>query len=251
LMSADPEAAIRAVVAAVRKRRLSEKRIDESVLRVLSAKQRVGLDSSRLVDVEAIADAIESPEAMERTQQVADRAVTLVRNEGSVAPLRTGDGACFVVLTENRYSTQGHALQEELGRRAKGARITALDPAMPETEIDEAARQNSSCAKVVVAAFVSVAAYRGNVALPGSFPKLMETLISSGRPVILVALGNPYLIRNFPGVAAYLTSYSSALPSEIAVAKALFGEIPITGRLPVSIPQIANVGDGLKLPAAK
>src|SRR5207249_2686174 len=95
LMPPDPEGAIRAVVAAVKKGRLSVKRIDQSVARVLAAKQSVGLDRAKLVDVEAIADVINSPEAAARAQEIADRAVTLVKNEGGVVPLRNAANACF------------------------------------------------------------------------------------------------------------------------------------------------------------
>jgi len=62
-------------------------------------------------------------------------------------------------------------------------------------------------------------------------------------------MGNPYLLRNFPEVAAYLTTYSSVPPSEVSVVKALFGEIATSGKLPVTIPGFAKYGDGIQLPA--
>ena len=65
----------------------------------------------------------------------------------------------------------------------------------------------------------------------------------------LISLGNPYLLRNFPDVAAYMTTYSTVPPSEIAAVKALFGEIAIGGKLPVSIPGFAKYGDGIIIPA--
>ncbi len=66
----------------------------------------------------------------------------------------------------------------------------------------------------------------------------------------LVALGNPYLVRSFPNVSAYLTTYSPTPTSETALAKALFGEIAITGHLPVTIPGVAKYGDGIQVPMA-
>ena len=92
LMPPDPEAAIRAVVAAVQKGRLSVKRIDQSVVRVLAAKQSVGLDRAKLVDLEAIADVVNSPEAAARAQEITDRAVTLVKNDNGAVPLRNRQG---------------------------------------------------------------------------------------------------------------------------------------------------------------
>src|SRR5947209_5359808 len=103
-------------------------------------------------------------------------------------------------------------------------------------------RRGGFCDATVVAAFVSVAGYRGNVALTGTFSKLVDALIASGKPVTLVALGNPYLLRSFPKVSAYLTTYSTVAPAETAAVKALVGEIPIRGHLPITIPDIAKYG---------
>ncbi len=86
------------------------------------------------------------------------------------------------------------------------------------------------------------------LAVGGELPELIQGLIATKKPVVLVALGNPYLLRNFPDVAAYLAMYSTVPPSEIAAAKALFGAIPVSGKLPVSIPGFARVGDGISLP---
>jgi hypothetical protein len=61
-------------------------------------------------------------------------------------------------------------------------------------------------------------------------------------------MGNPYLLRSYPGVQAYLAAFSTAAPSEQAAIKAIFGEAPITDRLPVSIPDIAALGFGIDLP---
>jgi beta-N-acetylhexosaminidase len=248
LMPPDPEAAIRAVVAAVKKGRISVKRIDESVARVLAAKQSVGLDRAKLVDLEAIADVVNSPEAAVQAQEVADRAITLVRNEGAALPLRNPGATCFLILSESRYSTEGQTIAQELQKRAATAPVITLDPSMPDSELDAAGLKAAAADQIVVIAFASASAYRGDLALPGSFPKLVDTLIAGVKPVTLVSLGSPYLVRSFPKAAAYLTSYSPVATSEIAAVKALFGEIDINGHLPVTIPGIAEFGFGISVP---
>ena len=67
--------------------------------------------------------------------------------------------------------------------------------------------------------------------------------------MVLLSFENPYLLTSIPNATAFLTTFSSSLPSEIAAVKALFGEIPITGHTPVSIPGFAQLGDGIQLPA--
>jgi len=251
LIPARAEDAINAVVAAVQSGRLTKQRIDESVGRLLSAKVRLGLPAHKIVSLDDIGDVLESPEADDRAQAVADKAVALVRNQGNLFPLANPDNACVVVLAENRYSQQGRKLIEEIRRRAPKMRINLLDAMMAKPDLDQAAQSTSACSAIVIAAYVTVGAYRGNVALAGDFPEFVNTLIASNVPTGMIALGNPYLIRTFPNLKAYAATFSTTTTSEIAAVHAMFGEIAITGRLPVTIPGIANYGDGIQIGATR
>jgi beta-N-acetylhexosaminidase len=243
VMTPDPEAAIRAITTAVRGGRISVKRIDESVERILAAKVLTGLDRRRTVNVEAIASSVNLPEINQRAQEIADRAVTLVRNERNLIPLASPAKACYAVLAENPGSNSGQAFQQELKRRVGDAQIWMLDPSMPLPAIDP------GCESFVVTAFSSVNAYTDNASLRGDYPKLIDSLIDTGKPVVLVAMGSPYLLRNYPKVSAYLATFSTVPPSEVAAVKALLGEIAIRGHLPVTIPGLAKYGEGIELAA--
>jgi beta-N-acetylhexosaminidase len=249
LMPKRAEDAISGIVAAVQSGRITRQRLDQSVAKVLAAKVMLGLTRKRAVDLDAIADQVDSPEDEQRAQQVADHAVTLVSDQKDQLPLRHADTACLISLSENRHGQQGQRLIEEVKKRAPSITTTSLDPGMSQADLDQVAQKTSVCDQIIVAAFVSVSAYRGNVALAGQYPDFLNGLIAGKIPVTLVALGNPYLARSFPNAAAYVTTFSPTATSETALAKALFGEIPITGRLPVSIPGVAKFGDGVQLPA--
>jgi len=67
----------------------------------------------------------------------------------------------------------------------------------------------------------------------------------------VLAVGNPYVAKDFPEVQNYLCTFSAAPVSELSAVKALFGEIPLRGHLPVTIPGIANRGAGISDIAAK
>src|SRR5579883_1756270 len=249
LMPKRAEDAINGVVAAVTKGRISRQRIDESVARVLAAKARLGLNRRRQVNLETIADVVGSPEAAERAQQVADRAVTLVKDQNDALPLRHPESTCLFALPESRRSQQGQKLIEEVKKRAPNLTAYWLDPNMTQADLDQIVAKNQGCSQIVVAVYVTVSAYRGNVALAGNYVDFVNALLAGKIPVTLVSLGNPYLIRNFPNAAAYLTTYSPTTTSEEAAARALFGEIPLSGHLPVTIPGVAKYGDGIQLPA--
>jgi beta-N-acetylhexosaminidase len=251
LMPADPEAAIRAVVGAVGDGRLTRRRIEDSMVKLLAAKERLGLDRKRTVDLEAIGDIVDSPEANEKAQEIADRAVTLVRNSPGAVPLAAPERACFVVMPETRSTAQGRAFSQEVLQRAPKAALAAVDPSMPRQAVDSALAQLTSCGSYVVAAFASVSAGRGSVGLAGELPQALGALEATRKPVTLVALGNPYLLRDYPNVAAYLATFSNVPPSETAAVKALFGEMAIRGHMPVAIPGLAKYGDGIQTQATR
>ena len=137
----------------------------------------------------------------------------------------------------------------ELKKRVPPVKMIMLDTTTSEADISKAEEANNGCETNVVAAFLAVAAYRGNTALGGNFPALVTRLLDTKKPMVLIAMGNPYLLRQYPSVPAYMTTYSTVPPSEIAALKALLGEIPIQGKLPVTIPNLANIGDGISIAA--
>jgi beta-N-acetylhexosaminidase len=120
---------------------------------------------------------------------------------------------------------------------------------MADAELNGVAQAMSGCQSIYAAAFVTVAAYRGSVALEGGLNNFLQSLIKGPAPVALISLGNPYLLRYFPDVSGYAATFSPAAASEIAAARAIFGEISIQGRMPVSIPGLAKVGDGIQVSA--
>jgi beta-N-acetylhexosaminidase len=246
LMPPDPEAAIRAVVAAVESGRIPRQRIERSVEKILAAKEKVGLDRKRFVDVEGLGDVINSPESNQTAQEVAERAITLVRNRDNLLPLAAPARACFVVLAEGRDANEGQAFLQEVHARLPHQTLTMLDATLSRADVDAALARFASCETFVVAGFASVTAYQGSLSLGGDLPHAMETLLASSKPVVLVALGNPYLLRSFPTVAAYLATFSSVPLSEAAAVRALWGEIDIRGHLPVTIPGVAARGEGIQ-----
>jgi beta-N-acetylhexosaminidase len=78
---------------------------------------------------------------------------------------------------------------------------------------------------------------------------MREILAQEAAKTVVLAMGNPYLVQDFPAVQNYICTFSNATVSEVSAVKALFGEITIRGHLPVGIPDIAPRGAGIELPA--
>ncbi len=249
LMPIDPEPCIKAIQAAIASGRLTRARIDASASRILAAKQRVGLYRTRFVNLDVMTDNLERDELDQLAQHVADRAVTLVKDEKHLFPMPAADGSCLVILGEGQFSQRGETLVRNVLREAPSVRTYAVNSTMPESLTTAIANDAATCKQIYVVAFVTVAANRGSVALEGSLPAFMNALVHGPAPVALLSLGNPYLLRDFPAVSSYLATFSPASSSEAAAAKAILGEIAINGKLPVSIPGFAKIGEGLDVPA--
>ena len=175
LMPPDPEQAIRALVAAVENGRIPRQRIDDSAMRVLAAKIRVGLTRNKLVNVETVADVLEAKESGDSAQHVSDRAVTLLRNEGNIVPLADANHACVIIAVQSRASTSGPRFAQEFARRAKAAHIVTVDSTMPQSALEAEAGDTTKCSAIVVSADVAVAANRGDVALAGDLAPFIES----------------------------------------------------------------------------
>jgi beta-N-acetylhexosaminidase len=247
LIPPDPERAIAGVVKAVESGRITPARIRASVEKVLRAKAQLGLDARRLADIEKLIDDVDVAEAAAAAQRTADRAVTLVRDERNLFPIQQPDRACVFVLQENRWSTQGRKFMEEV--KARGPRTLAMvvDSSLPDTALSAIAANATTCGAVYVAAYAAPSAFRGDAALMLSPPltKFVEALLAGPAPVGLISFGNPYLLRGFPTVPSYVATFTTAPTGEITMAKALFGDIKFQGRLPISIPGLADYGAGV------
>lgn len=249
LMPVDPEASIRGIERAVRSGRISERRITESAGKILAAKERVGLYRSRITNLDNIAEGIKDKQLDRLAQRVADESLTLVKDDRHLFPVADPAHACAVVLAEGIYPTRGRAFLREIAAHNPNMKGFVVNSDMADAELNGVAQAMSGCQSIYAAAFVAVAAYRGSVALEGGLNNFLLSLIKGSAPVALISLGNPYLLRYFPDVPAYAATFSPAAASETAAARAIFGEIPIQGRMPVSIPGLAKIGDGIQVAA--
>lgn len=251
LLPPDPEVALKAVVREVRAGRLPESRIDDSVRLILAAKERLGLHKAAKRGTPADLSEVGRPEDIERALAVARRSITVVRNEGNVLPIaaETPVKILHLVLSSDLRNDQIAGIpEEELASRRVPTRTVSLGPEVSEARAAELVAQVPEYTHVLATAFVRVAGYKGTADMSEAHGRLLAALAAAGRPVILVSFGSPYLLRQAPAVAAYVCAYGGAESSQRAAIAALFGEYPVTGRLPVTIPGHAAYGGGLQIP---
>jgi len=272
LIPADFPASYNAMVQAVRAGEISRERLDRSVLKILKTKASLGLQDGRLVDLGAIATVVGKPKNLAFGQQVAQDAVTLVRDNGKVLPLKssvayqgtakaalpyttqeeTHNQVVAVLFSDDMRTDSGRALGREFRARIPDARVIYVDPRVAAGMSDEVLKAVEEAKTVVAAVYVIPTAGKvGNtIAMADATGVLLQQLLDrAAEKTEVIAMGNPYLAADFPKIENYMCTFSNATVSEIAAVKALFGESAIRGHLPVSIPNVAQRGAGIERPA--
>src|SRR5712691_9082451 len=251
LMPPVPDAAFEALQVAVKSRRISKERLDASVRRILQAKARLGLNTSRFADVNAINQKFGSAAWQKEAQEISDRGVTLLRDTPHRLPL---DGtkpsrALLLAFYADPEPYPGEDLERELRSRFDSVTTLRADTRFVNASILKLPPPESYDV-AILALFVRVSDRKGNVDVPAEQAALAEQLYKSGRPVITAAFGSPYLIERFPKAETWLAAFGISDVAQISVARALFGEIPVRGKLPVTIPGVnLKAGFGMELPA--
>lgn len=239
--------AIDTIEKAVKKGEITEERINESVRRLLKAKYKLGLSENRLVDLSKVNAIIEKPENVKEANTIAERSITLLRNEKDFLPINaeTAKKTIFVVVAADDDPVEGQTFIPEVQRRVPNAKIAKLDPRSTQSDYDKVLADAKPFENIVLAVFVKRAAEKGTVKLPDMQTNFVQKAINSDKKVAVIAFGSPYLIRQFPDARTYAVTYAIEDVAQFAATKTLFGEVKFRGKLPVSIPNLFEIGSGI------
>lgn len=227
------EVAWNAVLAAVRGGELTESRLDASLLRVLRLKASLGLFEQPYVSDADVDRTVGTPAHLHAADRIADRTTTLLVNEGRLLPLSHQAHPRLLVVGADPESPSGTdgPPTTVLANALTGLGFTAT--ALPTgTEPAAAAIERAVAAAGAVDAVV-VGTY--NLNATSSQLTLVRGLLDTGRPVIAIALRNPYDVARLQGVQACLASCSWTDTELRAAARVIAGRVRPRGRLPVPV----------------
>lgn len=247
LMPTDPRLVVDSLAAAVRAGRLSEDRVDRSVRRVLEAKAAIGLHRQRLVDPDAVTERVGAPAHVAIARDAAERAVVVARDRDALLPLGSEDDVTVVSYAGNIDPFAARVFTRTLAEGVGRWRTAPLGLEPDSADIQTARAIAAEGGVVVFALMVRPVAGRGSVMVDEQVARLVRE-VAAEQPTVVVAFGNPYLLQGFPSVGTYVLGWGAQDIMQRAVARALLGQAPVTGTLPVSIPPYHVVGDGLQFP---
>ncbi len=229
LMPPDLDLAMNAVKNAVRSGRLTERRIDESVLRILLLKLKRGILTNPFVDERKVGSIVGTPDHIARIQAITDRTTTVVRNDANLLPLAQAPAKVLVTgVGDTVYTGRSPQwLADSIAVRGSAATAlpTGLNPSQAAIDSAVAAANESDLAVVLT----------NNLRGHSSQRALVDALLATGTPVVAVASQIPY-DAGFVDAPTWVATYSWRAASMESLAKVLYGEISPRGKLPVDVP---------------
>lgn len=243
LMPPDPLAARQAVVDAVQAGRVPMARLDDAVRRILQAKQKVGLIAGGGRVQPNWKEQMQRPESVAVAERIASEGLVLVRDRDRALHKLSTVGKALLVTLVDKEEGQGKAFAEAMAGTCAGDELR-LSGASTEADLLAAIKRIGEEPRIVVSLFMKVREYSGGIGLPPRLHRFGQAL-QDAQSVTAVSFGNPYLVRNLPGVDAYIAAFDGTDIVQRAAAQALLGKARIAGRLPVTIPGVAMAGHGL------
>ena len=244
----DARVVLGALLEAVKTGRISEARVERSVERILQAKAWLGLSRRRRTGSLRLARRINAPALRQQVQDLADASVTLVKDDPSQLPLDVrGVRSGHLVIASARPSPGAAAdLEGHLRTRLDSLEVDRVSPEAAPSLLNRVRNRAGKADLCLVALHVPLVTGTGRLGLPTRLADWLKGLLRVKPSAILVSLGDPYLIRQLSFFRTYLCTFSHVSSSQRAIVKALFGEVPVAGRLPVSIPGVAERDTGLR-----
>jgi beta-N-acetylhexosaminidase len=256
LKPADVDAAFRGVVAAVKSGRLTEQRIEESARKILAAKYDLGLVDQRITPIDTIDRVVSSNDVVKLATEIAEHAITLVRDEDKLVPLKNlkPDARVFNLAVTNGEDRNwiANPFVSSLNHVGLKVETVVIDERTTSAEVQKIADRASAADFIIVSLYGRVrSGQASSVGIPKTGEWALKRLIFEKKRLVGISFGNPYLLQSFPNLRTYIVAYGDMPSLQQAVARALVGEIDITGKLPISLPGLYPRGTGIQVTKIK
>ncbi|MGG1517129.1 beta-N-acetylhexosaminidase [Paenibacillus oryzisoli] len=224
--------AIDAIEQAVRDGRISEARLDASVARLLALKTRRGLVGAQPASAASESVATEAHHAV--AQRLSEASITLVKDEQGLLPLRRARTLAITVAAAVSSGVDEAYAASSLGAVLVAHGLEVVDRVLPLAAVaDEHTAVLAEAAAADVAQIV-IGTYNARFHAPQG--ELLRALQALGKPLVVVALRVPYDLLELPADAStFVAAYESRPLALQSTARCLLGELPMKGRLPVTL----------------
>ncbi len=245
LMPLDEDNTVDAIEAAVLNGRITKDRIEKSAEKILKTKEWLGLYENKYVQEADVWKTINTSGADELAQQIADESVTLVKDDNNALPLSKTDKIFIFTLSDGKDNINSAPFIDEVLSRNTNTNHLSYDSDISSGGMSDAMELASANDVIIVAIYAKVRHGTGKISVLPSHSNLISKLSDSGKKVVIISFGNPYLLKEFSSAPNYICAYGDSDVSITATAKAIFGEIKFKGKLPLTISDSYKYGSGI------
>ena len=243
----DMVGSIDAIEKAVLDGEISEQQINSSALKMLELKYKVGLNLNPYVGLDLMMRNISTKRNREASNRIASEAITLVKDSKGLLPINASpkDTLYIIDIYDQEYKHSRSTVASKIISERIPVRAIQVDESDKKPILDVIVKSIPKNSQILINAFVSPKEWKDRIFFPDNETYFVRELIKKSDRIILASLGTPYLLQDFPKVSTYLCAYNGSYLMQNALANALLGSKDISGRLPISIPGLHEIGSGM------
>lgn len=247
LMPLDEVKSVDAIESAVKSGQISEDRINRSAEKILKTKEWLGLFQHKEVQEADVYKSINTSEANDLAQQIADESITLVKDDNNILPFKNNsDGkTAFVIISEGGNLDNTDYLKMLAPDYFKGCAFYTATSNSMDSELNGSLESLSAYDNIVVAIYAKVRYGTGKISISSSNIDLVNKLKVTGKNISVISFGNPYLLKEFPSVPSYICAYGDSDYAIKAALRAVTGAVKFKGKLPVTITEDHKYGTSI------
>lgn len=239
------------IVEAVNTGRLSEERINESVRKILKVKKWLELDKNRYVDFLKAEKEINKKSHSRLAQDIAEASVTLVKDEAKLIPIDPNKyGKVYsITISDSRFKRtieEPFPFEKSLNENFGYVKNYRVNFSTKKNEYKKILSEIRQADLIIISIYANVRSSSGRIDLHQEQFDFINAILDLNKPTVAVSLGNPFILSEVTRIPTYLTTYGNVALSQIAAPDAILGNIKISGKLPVSLPNTEFIiGSGI------
>jgi beta-glucosidase-like glycosyl hydrolase/CubicO group peptidase (beta-lactamase class C family) len=247
LISPDIHTAISEVIAAINNGEITEERINKSFRKILRWKQEMGLfEKNNTIDIHHLDKIINSKAHQAEADRIARESITILKDQNNLLPLDPikYKNVLLISIADDELGNTGSFFARSLRDYHPNVSFSVFDNRSDDNDVQKIIQQAQSADLIIIGSFISLR-FAESIQLPKKHSAFLNKIMKLNKKTVLTMFGNPYLVSELQETDVHVMAWSNHSMQMKAVAPTLFGAANVSGTLPIEIPKLYNVGDGL------
>jgi len=247
LISPDIRTAIDEIEVALQHGEITLERINESVKKILIWKQQFHLFENNTVPIEELSAHVAHPQYRAIADRIARESVTILKNEGNILPIKAAKypEILLIAVADDESGTTGSSFARELRKYHPDVTFKVYDQRSSEEEKRQILEAAERADLIIIGSFIYLR-YLQPIQLSDEQALFVRQIQQINKPSVLISFGNPYVLQELPDTDVHVLGWTNSRLQIRNTTPALFGGSQVSGTLPINIPGMYTIGEGLR-----